>query len=372
MMCACEETFARKHLPHQISEGSELSTQKRVPVSLGFLNKICTECRGQASVPAPAAEVYGRVTKIKRYYWRELLLEEIKKKAEWTEANPNATDSERQNAFESVEVDALDKMKALHKSEPKYVFSEPSQSEVLKRCAVDIEEMTPEYAEIREKGAVICDGESIISPEEFVKRVYESRGWSVLTMESIPFHALFGVMMWMLIQDPTDPKVQLVGFGDRESFEAKLATSTIWTYLPDDFGCVGYSHRRKREIQKHFKMIQADGDDLIWLFDYWAQHSMDLRQYLWCHRQTDLDRARCVIEIIPSKCIFSILHYLVEDYWSHYLGWPDLLLHRGNEFLFLEVKSSGDRLSQAQKLWIGDNHDRLNLPFRLVKLHKRK
>jgi hypothetical protein len=52
------------------------------------------------------------------------------------------------------------------------------------------------------------------------------------------------------------------------------------------------------------------------------------------------------------------------------VGWPDLLLHRNAEILFLEVKSSSDRMSQAQKSWIADNHDRLRLPFKLVKLHR--
>jgi hypothetical protein len=28
----------------------------------------------------------------------------------------------------------------------------------------------------------------------------------------VPFHALFGVMMWLVIQDASDPLVQIVGF----------------------------------------------------------------------------------------------------------------------------------------------------------------
>jgi hypothetical protein len=34
------------------------------------------------------------------------------------------------------------------------------------------------------------------------------------------------------------------------------------------------------------------------------------------------------------------------------------------------VKSSGDKLSDDQKRWIEDNHRRLKLPFKLVKIHK--
>jgi hypothetical protein len=45
-------------------------------------------------------------------------------------------------------------------------------------------------------------------------------------------------------------------------------------------------------------------------------------------------------------------------------------VHRGNEFFFAEIKSSGDKLGKKQKRWIRDNHRRLHFPFKLVKVHK--
>lgn len=53
------------------------------------------------------------------------------------------------------------------------------------------------------------------------------------------------------------------------------------------------------------------------------------------------------------------------------MGWLDLLLYRGDEILLVEVKSSGDKLSQEQKRWIADNHDKLKLPFHIVNLHRK-
>jgi hypothetical protein len=46
------------------------------------------------------------------------------------------------------------------------------------------------------------------------------------------------------------------------------------------------------------------------------------------------------------------------------------LAYRANEFWLLEVKSSGDKLSVAQKTWIAGNHQYLDLPFKLAKVHK--
>jgi hypothetical protein len=66
-----------------------------------------------------------------------------------------------------------------------------------------------------------------------------------------------------------------------------------------------------------------------------------------------------------------VLRYLLDDYWGRFCGWPDILFYQDDGSYFLaEVKSSGDKLSGDQKRWIADNHDRLGLPFRLVKIHR--
>jgi len=60
MMCSCDEAIGRRHLSHQLSNGTELKTQVRVPVTLGFQTGICDECRGESPVHAPAAAIQCR------------------------------------------------------------------------------------------------------------------------------------------------------------------------------------------------------------------------------------------------------------------------------------------------------------------------
>lgn len=64
------------------------------------------------------------------------------------------------------------------------------------------------------------------------------------------------------------------------------------------------------------------------------------------------------------------MQYLIDAYWDCYLGWPDLLFHRGDELRFVEVKSSSDKLSADQMRWIVDNHELLKLPFQIAKLQR--
>ena len=63
---------------------------------------------------------------------------------------------------------------------------------------------------------------------------------------------------------------------------------------------------------------------------------------------------------------------MIEDYWGRYLGWPDLLVFKDEEYFFVEVKGRKDKLSQVQKEWVDANYSRLRMPFKLLKIVKRK
>lgn len=371
MMCACDEKYGRRFLTHQLAKGTELKTHRRVPVTDGFQGNVCPECRGLPAEPAPLAEGYGSTTKIKRYYWRELFFEETRRKADWDEAHNEASADDRRAAHDAIDSSVLSAIKALHATQPKYEFAEPSQAEILERYKVSIMDLKAQYAdaETRKKGKLILDGGAIVSAEQFATKALEGQGWQVIPLESQPFHVLFGVFMWFAIQDPTDPMVRMVGFAEKNEDSPTGGPGHIWALHPSDFGSEGYAQRRKKALDKHFKVIERE-DDLLWLFDHWLPYSHELRQYLWAHHTDDIARARRVVELLPHVSIVAILRYLVGAYWDRYLGWPDLLLTREGEFEFAEVKSSNDKLSGSQKNWIADNHDILHFKFRLIKLHK--
>ncbi len=373
-MCACDAEIGHRFLSHQLSRGVELETQKRVPVTLGFQARICNECRGLPLVSAPASSIPGRTSKIKRYYWRDLAFGQMKRFAEWEQAHPHSSQDEINAAREHIEKEVLDSIKALHNSTPKYDTREPSQAEVLERYGVQVDAFHPEYSHAPERGALIILQGKTISPEAYATYRYQEQGWSVMPLESAPIHALFGVMMWLLVEDPLDSEGQFVGFGSRTEFSSGGQGQIIRMHLPQDFGTRGYGVRRGEAIARHFDSLIPDGapcrDTLLYLFDYWRDHSEQLRQYLWAHRDNDVDRARRLIEILPADTIVSILRYLVADYWGRYIGWPDLLLFTDKEFVFVEVKSSSDKLSAEQMEWIANNHDILKLPFRVAKLHR--
>jgi hypothetical protein len=211
----------------------------------------------------------------------------------------------------------------------------------------------------------------LLTPEEFVAEEFQRQGYEVLFTESVPFHALFGVMMWLLIQDLDDPRVQIVMFGDRIAFEEGWKGDLVYAALPDDFGSPGYPVRRENAIREHLASVATTKEELLCTFDYWVEPSASFRQYLWAHRPSDVETARTILTVLPGGCIVQILEYLVGDYWGRYCGRPDLLIHRDQDFCFIEVKSSKDKLSEDQKHWIQGNAEHLGLPFKVVKVHRK-
>lgn len=273
-----------------------------------------------------------------------------------------------------MERDVLEEIKQRHSSNPKYDFREPSQAEVLSKYDIEIVRLDATFVpKSQTKGVGIFDGEEVVSAEEFVCRYYRRRNWDVLFCESRPFHVLFGIYMWLLVQDPGDPLGEMRGFGakmDRPSHSLTKGEQ-VWTRLPRDFGTKGYAQRRAEAINEHFEsMLPADQGELLWRFDYWVEGSALLRDYLWAHDPVDVTRARTIVEILTPDVTIRVLRYLVGNYWGRYTGWPDLLAHRGREFFFAEVKASKDGLSGEQKRWIADNAVDLGLPFRLVKINR--
>lgn len=139
MMCTCDEAFGTRFLSHQLRMGRELELQIDVPVDLGFVPEVCPECRGLPPVPAPVAEGFGRTSKIKRYYWRELYFQTTLRRAEWSETHADALPDDLKAASAAIEAEVLNEIKARHAASPKYTFSEPSQEEVLKHYDVDVQ-----------------------------------------------------------------------------------------------------------------------------------------------------------------------------------------------------------------------------------------
>lgn len=183
MMCACDENFGRKFLPHQLDRATELETQKRIPVSAGFQPGVCCECRGLPPIANPVAEIYGRTSKIRRYYWRELAFMEMERFAAWAETQDASlrAPAEEKAVKKRIETEVLQELKHLHATSPKYTFVEESQAEVIERFQVEVVTLRGIYGvNPKQKGVTILDDVGPCDVEEFASRYFRSLGFETL------------------------------------------------------------------------------------------------------------------------------------------------------------------------------------------------
>ena len=291
-MCICDQKFGRTFLPHQLHHGTAFQTREEVRVTLGFQPAICRECRGLSPEAAPKSSMYGQTSKVRRYYWRELWFRTRERFADWAEAEGISgrdlvTSAKAIETKNRIEAEVLDELKRAHAISPKYSYQEESQEDTIRKYAVETVGLSAIYVTHPDtKRVLVIDGVDACSAEEYVARHYRRLNFETLFLESVPLHVLFGTLMWVLIQDGSDPMIRRVGFGDRAAFEAKAPRKEIWMLLPKDFGSAAYAKRREQEITRHLAHIANERDEMIWTFDYWLGYSGDFRQYLWAHRQT--------------------------------------------------------------------------------------
>lgn len=360
-MCACDREIGERYLPHQLASGRDYENRQTFKVTHGFQPAICNECRGLPPANTPLAAIHRRTSKIARYYWREIAFELMRRLDELPGAPGGKISKEKRKEVEqAVHAD----FRARHEQNPKYSFLERPQSEVLATTKTEIISIAAPHVPQPTGGILIEGSTGLVTPERFAEQYFEARGYECMQCESRPFHVLFGIYMYLLVQDPADPRNRMVMFGSRTAYDQKINGVEIWTSLPEDFGAPGYYKRRRKAIARHFMLI----DDSDWLFDYWLGDSERLREYLWAHQPADVAAARRVRMILGPENLRKVLLYLIRHYWGHYLGWPDLLVYRPDEFFFVEVKSSKDKLSEDQKRWIVDNHECLHFGFKLFKI----
>jgi hypothetical protein len=127
--------------------------------------------------------------------------------AEWANAcglsSGEATGPEAVAARKQAAEQALQEVKQLHETAPKYMFREESQAAIIETYRVEVLNLKGAYVKIPEgeQARILDSGEPLV-PEEFARHYFARQGYESMFVESVPFHVLFGVYMWLLFKIP--------------------------------------------------------------------------------------------------------------------------------------------------------------------------
>ncbi len=153
-----------------------------------------------------------------------------------------------------------------------------------KKVQIETLELSARY-HARKRGRrveVSHDGETM-GIEEFVWQYFERGGYTATYFENAPIVALFCVLMWPLIHDRSDPRVQLVRKASTADWVAGRRPSEVAILISDDFGKPSYAARRARQIDEHLDGLLRRGNELPKLYDEWRDASEGLRDFYWTH-----------------------------------------------------------------------------------------
>ncbi len=380
-ICECERELSLKFLPHQIRYGREYETQKRVLVT-GFAPNICAECKGLEEQEHPKAAIVKLKGKIERFYWREITKTyfahvlnwiaveniEVKDIIEFTQRYPGKD--------RELKKEAKRYWQDFHKKNPKYNLKERTEAELLSFVEIPKREIQAKYEQLSKGDQRIgrwidTDGNSC-SGEEIAAKWYESKGYSVKFCERKLISAWVATFLAPIIQDPQDPLLRLTM---RQSTirwaSTERNTPFVEFWLPEDFASKNYYNRRRIEFDGWFEKL-AEKVSLLDAFDSLTNESHLLRDYLWANDERTVELARFVLQVVPSKTVLNALRWAIEDFWNRQPGWPDLFATKDSDYLFVEVKTPHDKLSQSQMNWFQWAVQQKNISCEICRIRKLK
>jgi hypothetical protein len=343
---------------------------------------MCAECRGEKEEAHPRAAIYGQKGKIARYYWREIFKTYCEYALEWLHQNSEQVKDilEFQAKFpeeaKEFKRKARKHWQTVNKQNPKYDLKEKTESEFLSEVKVPVTIIKAGYRKIEKNGQKIGkwlnQAGELVAVEKIATEWYISNEYRVLACERLFISVWVATFLAHTIQDIDDSRVrQTFRNSTRDWASRNRKTQLIAINLPEDFGSSEYYKRRGVALQDGIQRMRV-AHDLETLFNELLNESESLRDYLWVNDDIAVESARTALEVLPKDLVISCVAWAVQDFWKRQPGWPDLFVYRNNDFMFVEVKSPLDELSQEQMNWFKWASEEIHIPCEICRVNRPK
>lgn len=209
----------------------------------------------------------------------------------------------------------------------------------------------------------LLPGDVLGSVEQLAMAHFAAEGWVGFHSEGRLYRMLFGLLLWDII------------FADVPD-----VFQTPHQVAPLDLSTEEFYPTRKEAIDRRLGEIEDKSEDefggqsrgraaaQLLTETYYANYGCQALGMAW--EEYTLPILLDVCHSLGGRTLGVILRYLAEDYAGHCCGMPDLLLYRADysDYLLVEVKSSNDRMSDAQRCWhaIFQEHHIKFLLFRVL------
>jgi len=319
---------------------------------------------------------------VERFYWREIFKTYCVSVRHWLAEHGEQAKSiaDFRFRFPNESRDLRRKARHVwlrkHRESPKYDMRQKTEAQFLEEVSVPIREIDAKYMQVlkgsQKVGKWIGRDGTPTRADVIAQEWYESQGYLVVrSMRERGFISTWvGTFLSEAIQSPHDPRVRTVYRGSTREWRTKRQSlGPIAIALPEDFGSAEYFLRRRDALNAALYQMRS-APDLPKLFDMLLEGSEALRDYLWVNEDRVVMAAREAITVLPREVVVDAVEWAIQNFWSRQPGWPDLLMYRGREYLFSEVKSPLDELSQEQMNWFRWAVEQAKLPCEICRVRK--
>lgn len=196
----------------------------------------------------------------------------------------------------------------------------------------------------------LIPGDVLGSVEQLAMAHFAAEGWIGFHSEGRLYRMLFGLLLWDIIFADipdvfqTPHQVAPLDLSTEEFYPTrKEALDRRLGEIEDEEGEDEKGESESRGKGRIAAQLLADA--------YYANYGSQALGMAW--EEYTLPVLLDVCHSLGGRTLGTILRYLAEDYAGHCCGLPDLLLYREDhsDYLLVEVKSSNDRMSDAQRCW---------------------
>lgn len=182
---------------------------------------------------------------------------------------------------------------------------------------------------------------------------YRARGWDGIHAENWLWNALFGLLLWDIIYDPSSG-----------AFHSPLQRA------PADLYDRGFYERRREAIEGRLAALADRGHSRRLVAERLREKIGIANPFLSWTADLPVVLDLCLDRLAPSA-LAAVLRRMAQDFRHHSRGFPDLFLWQGADYAFVEVKSENDQLSAEQYHWL-TLFDDLGIPVRLENVRRPK
>jgi hypothetical protein len=191
---------------------------------------------------------------------------------------------------------------------------------------------------IKEVSKYLKTAESISVDKKYKNQVengviayYTEQGFSAIFVENYIWRATFALLFWDIIFDSHI----------HQPFQKR----------PSDFYTKNFFEQRKHLFSKQLDEMQSKEKlQEILEKNYQSKQGIQNPFILW-HTVT-LPLCVLLVELLPIESLKKVLLVMAQDMKNALVGFPDILIWKGKEYCWIEVKSPTDSLSAQQLFWL--------------------